>query len=245
MPGAALVTGASRGIGAATARLLGQRGYAVCVNYLRDADAAMRVVDAIHAAGGRAVALRADVSDPTEVTSLFDGAEAAFGPLSVLVNNAGVTGPLGPVARAEPAAMRRVIEVNVLGVMYCAREAVRRMARDAGGAIVNVSSGAASLGSPGEFVDYAASKAAVDTFTLGLAKEVAGAGPRVNAVAPGLVDTDLHAAAGEPDRPARIAPTVPMGRAGSAEEIARTIVWLLSDEASYVTGAILRVAGGR
>ena len=248
MTGALLITGGSRGIGAATAKLAAARGWRVCLSYERDGDAAEAVVRAIAGAGGQAVAVRADVRREADVAALFDAAEAAFGPVMGLVNNAGVTGRIGAFADATPQTIREVVEINVIGAMLAAREAVRRMSTargGKGGAIVNISSGAATLGSPGEYVHYAASKGAVDTLTLGLAREVAREGIRVNAVAPGLVVTDIHAAGGEPDRPERIAPTIPMGRAGRPEEIAEPILFLLSPAASYITGAILRVAGGR
>ena len=248
MTGCLIVTGGSRGIGAATARLAAARGWRVCLSYERDERAAASVVQAIEQAGGQAVAIRADMRRHADIVALFDAAEAAFGRIAGLVNNAGITGRIGPLAEAAPEAIGDVIDVNVTGAMLVAREAVRRMSTargGAGGAIVNISSGAATLGSPGEFVHYAASKAAIDTLTLGLAREVAREGIRVNAVAPGLVVTDIHAAGGEPGRPERIAPTIPLGRAGAAEEIAEPILFLLSPAASYITGAVLRVAGGR
>ena len=203
---------------------------------------------AIEEAGGEARAARADLRREGDIVALFDAAEAAFGPVAGLVNNAGITGRIGPFAETAPATIRDVVEVNVLGAMLAAREAVRRMSTargGKGGAIVNISSGAATLGSPGEYVHYAASKGAIDTFTIGLAREVAREGIRVNAVAPGLVVTDIHAAGGEPGRPERIAPTIPMGRPGCPEEIAEPILFLLSPGAAYITGAVLRVAGGR
>jgi NAD(P)-dependent dehydrogenase (short-subunit alcohol dehydrogenase family) len=243
-----VITGGSRGIGAATAKLAAARGWRVCVSYERNAGAAEAVVQEIRTAGGEAIAVRADVRREQDVTALFDAAQEAFGPVTGLVNNAGVTGPIGAFADTAPEIIREVVEINVIGAMLAAREAARRMSTargGKGGAIVNISSGAASLGSPGEFVHYAASKAAIDTLTLGLAREVAREGIRVNAVAPGLVMTDLHAAAGEPGRPERLAPTIPMGRAATLEEIAEPILFLLSPAASYITGAVLRVAGGR
>lgn len=246
--GTLLVTGGSRGIGAATAKLAAARGWRVCLSYERDEGAAEVVVKAIAVAGGQAVAVCADVRREQDVAALFDAAETAFGPVTGLVNNAGITGRIGAFAEAAPEAIRDVVEINVIGALLAAREAVRRMSTargGKGGAIVNLSSGATTLGSPGEFVHYAASKGAIDTFTLGLAREVAREGIRVNAVAPGLVLTDIHAAGGEPGRPERIAPTIPMGRAGAPEEIAEPILFLLSPAASYITGAVLRVSGGR
>ena len=246
--GTLLITGGSRGIGAATARLAAGRGWRVCLSYERDGDAASAVVRAIEAAGGGALAVRADMRRESEIVALFDAAERAFGPVSGLVNNAGITGRIGPFAEAMPETIRDVVEVNVTGAMLAAREAVRRMSTargGAGGAIINISSGAATLGSPGEYVHYAASKGAIDTLTLGLAREVAREGIRVNAVAPGLILTDIHAAGGEPGRAERMAPTIPMGRPGTPEEIAEPILFLLSPAASYITGAVLRVAGGR
>jgi NAD(P)-dependent dehydrogenase (short-subunit alcohol dehydrogenase family) len=243
-----IVTGASRGIGAATARLAAARGYRVCVNFLGSAEAAHALVAEIEAAGGRALAVQGDTSDEAAVCRLFETVDRALGPVDALVNNAGVTGPMGRVEDLALDTLRHVLDVNVIGCILCAREAVRRMSTKRGGrggAIVNVSSGAATLGSPNEYVHYAASKGAVDSFTIGLAREVAGEGIRVNAVSPGLIETDIHASAGAPDRLERLAPTVPIARAGSPEEVAEPILWLLSDAASYMTGGILRVAGGR
>jgi NAD(P)-dependent dehydrogenase (short-subunit alcohol dehydrogenase family) len=236
-----VVTGGSRGIGAAVTRAAHARGYAVCAGYASDDAAARRLCAELPGV----VAVRAEVADPVSVTALFEAAEAAFGPITALVNNAGVTGRLGRFADAPVATLRKVLDVNVLGTMLCAQEAVRRWAdRGTPGRIVNVSSRAATLGSPGEYVHYAASKAAVETFTLGLAKEVAAKGIRVNCVAPGTIHTDIHAAAGDPTRPERVAARVPMGRAGEPEEIAAAVLWLLSAEASYVTGAVLQAGGG-
>jgi NAD(P)-dependent dehydrogenase (short-subunit alcohol dehydrogenase family) len=248
MPGTLLVTGGGRGIGAAVARLGAARGYAVGVNYLRDAEAAEAVVAEIGQAGGQALALQADVAREEEVERLFAALDRELPPLTALVNNAGLAGQVSRVEDAPAETIRQVMELNVLGCIWCARAAVRRMARrhgGRGGAIVNISSGAATIGSPGEYVWYAASKGAVDSFTLGLAKENAGEGIRVNAVAPGFVRTEIHAASGMPDRLEKIAPTMPIGRAAEPEEIAEAVLWLLSDAASYTTGAILRVAGGR
>jgi NAD(P)-dependent dehydrogenase (short-subunit alcohol dehydrogenase family) len=235
-----VVTGGSRGIGAAVTRAAHARGHAVCVAYASDDEAADRLRGDLPGV----VAVRADVADSVSVSALFDAAEAAFGPVTALVNNAGVTGRLGRFVDASAATLQRVLDVNVLGTMLCAQEAVRRwVERDTAGRIVNVSSRAATLGSPGEYVHYAASKAAVETFTLGLAKEVAAQGIRVNGVAPGMIHTDIHAAAGDPGRLERVVGRVPMGRIGKPEEIAAAVLWLLSDEASYVTGAVLDVGG--
>jgi NAD(P)-dependent dehydrogenase (short-subunit alcohol dehydrogenase family) len=246
--GALLITGGSRGIGAATAKLAAARGWRVCFSYAQDARAAEEVVRAIEAAGGAALAVKSDVRQHAEIVALFDSAERAFGPVTGLVNNAGITGRIGPLPEAAPDMIREVVDTNVTGAILTAREAVRRMSTargGQGGAIVNISSDAATLGSPGEYVHYAASKGAIDTLTLGLAREAI----RVNAVSPGLVMTlvmtDIHASGGEPGRPERIAPSIPIGRPGAAEEIAEPIVFLLSPAASYITGAVLRVAGGR
>ncbi len=243
-----LVTGGSRGIGAATARLAAQRGYAVCISYLRNKTAADAVVGGIVASGGRAVAIPADVGIETEVIRLFEEIDAQFGPVSALVNNAGILEQQMRVDSMDGARLRRIFATNVVGPFLCAREAVRRMSTrygGRGGAIVNLSSGAARLGAPGEYVDYAASKGAIDTFTIGLAREVADEGIRVNAVRPGVIYTEIHADGGEPQRVDRLKASVPMQRGGQVEEVARAIMWLLSDEASYVTGASLDVTGGR
>lgn len=239
---ALIVTGGSRGIGAACVRLAAARGWSVAFNYKARADAARLLVAEVEAAGGRALAVRGDVAREGEVIDLFDAAETAFGPVAGLVNNAGV---LGPPARLVDISLDRweaTLAVNLTGAFLCAREAVRRMVRTkTRGAIVNVSSMAAVLGGSGEFTDYAASKGALDTLTVGLAKEVAGDGIRVNGVRPGLIDTDIHDAG----RLDRLVATVPMGRVGSAEEVARTVLWLLSDEAAYTTGVTVNVSGGR
>jgi NAD(P)-dependent dehydrogenase (short-subunit alcohol dehydrogenase family) len=246
--GIILVTGGGRGIGAATARLAAQRGYAVCITYLQNRAAADAVVDDIAASGGRALAIAADVAVERAVTQLFEQLDQQLGPVTALVNNAGILDQQMRVDRMDAARLQRVFATNVIGPFLCAREAVRRMSTrygGAGGSIVNVSSGAARLGAPGEYVDYAASKGAVDTFTIGLAKEVATEGIRVNAVRPGVIYTEIHALGGEPERVDRLKHSVPMQRGGHADEVARAILWLLSDEASYVTGACLDVAGGR
>jgi NAD(P)-dependent dehydrogenase (short-subunit alcohol dehydrogenase family) len=243
-----LVTGASRGIGAATARLAAERGYAVCVNYLRNRDAAGAVVAAIARAGGKALAVGADVASEADVARMFDAAHKALGPISVLVNNAGILEQQMRLEDMSLARLERVLAANVTGTFLCSREAVRRMSTrrgGAGGAIVNVSSMAARLGSPGEYVDYAAAKGAVDALTVGLAKEVAAEGVRVNAVRPGLIYTDIHASGGEPARVERLKDAVPLKRGGQPEEVARAILWLASEEASYVTGAFIDVSGGR
>jgi len=243
-----LVTGASRGIGAATARLAAARGYAVCVNYLRQRDAAEAVVAAIARAGGRALAAGADVASEADVARMFDAAEKALGPVTALVNNAGILERQMRLEDMDLARLNRVLAANLTGTFLCSREAVRRMSTrrgGAGGAIVNVSSMAARLGAPGEYVDYAAAKGAVDALTVGLAKEVAGDGIRVNAVRPGLIYTDIHASGGEPGRIERLKESVPLKRGGQPEEVARAILWLASEEASYVTGSFIDVSGGR
>lgn len=245
--GVLVITGGSRGIGAATARLAAQRGYAVCVNYRTARLEAESLVADIESAGGRAIAVQADVSQEDQVITLFKAADC-LGPLRGLVNNAGVLEVQGSLLDMDAARISRILGTNVVGLMVCAREAVRRMSTHYGGhggAIVNVSSAAARTGSPGEYVDYAASKGAVDTFTRGLAVEVASQGIRVNAVRPGFIHTDIHACGGEPERLERLKSAIPLGRGGTPQEVAQAIVWLLSCEASYTTGAMLDVAGGR
>lgn len=243
-----VVTGASRGIGAATARMAAARGYAVCVNYRQDAVAANGVVEDIVAEGGRALAVRADVADERDVVALFEHVDATLGVPSALVNNAGVLHVQRRVEDMDAARIARVLAVNVIGAFLCAREAVRRMSTHRGGrggAIVNVSSAASRLGSAGEYVDYAASKGAVDSLTIGLSREVAAEGIRVNAVRPAFIHTDIHASGGEPGRVDRIKDSIPMRRGGQPEEVANAILWLLSDEASYVTGTFVELAGGK
>jgi NAD(P)-dependent dehydrogenase (short-subunit alcohol dehydrogenase family) len=243
-----IVTGGGRGIGAATARLAAERGYAVCVNYRKNQEAADALVSEITAAGGMALAVGADVASEPEVVRLFETVDARLGPLTALVNNAGILEKQTRVEELDAARIDRVFATNVRGAFICAREAVRRLSTargGPGGAIVNVSSRAAQLGSPGEYVDYAASKAALEALTVGLAREVAAEGIRVNGVRPGIIYSEIHADGGEPGRVDRLGPTLPMRRGGDAIEVARAILWLLSDEASYSTASFIDVAGGR
>ncbi len=243
-----LVTGASRGIGAATAQLAAVRGFLVCVNYLCQQGAAKKIVAGIRQQGGTAIALQADVSKEDEVVRLFNDATTQLGPITALVNNAGIVERQTRLDGIDGARLQRVFATNVFSSFLCAREAVRRMSTrhgGRGGAIVNVSSAAARIGSPNEYIDYAATKGAIDTLTLGLAKEVAEENIRVNAVRPGIIHTDIHAAGGEPNRVERVKTGIPMQRGGQPEEVATAILWLLSKEASYVTGAILDITGGR
>ncbi len=243
-----LVTGGSRGIGAATALLAAQKGWAVAVNYTANSLAADQVVRDIRAAGGTAIAVQADVSHEGQVLAMFDKVTAKLGPLTGLVNNAGIVDMTARLDEMSVERWRRMFDINVIGSLLCAREAVRRMSTQhggSGGSIVNMSSAASRLGSPGQYMDYAASKGAIDTFTIGLAKEVAAEGIRVNAVRPGLIETELHASGGLPDRVRDLAHQVPIQRGGSALEVAQAIVWLLSEEASYTTMSFLDVSGGR
>ena len=243
-----LVTGASRGIGAATAVLAGERGYAVCVNYRQDKAAADAVVKTITDAGGRAIAIAADVSEEADVVRLFETVDDELGAITALVNNAGILEKQARLVDMDADRWNRILKINVTGCFLCAREAVRRMSTRSGGnggAIVNVSSGAARLGAPGEYIDYAASKGAVDTLTVGLAKEVAEEGIRVNAVRPGFIYTDIHASGGEPGRVERVKEFVPMKRGGQPQEVAAAILWLLSEESSYSTGTFIDITGGK
>ncbi len=243
-----LVTGGSRGIGAATCRLAAKAGYRVAINYASNEAAANALVAEIKTSGGEAIAIKGDVGNEADVLAMFAAVDAAFGRLDAFVNNAGVVDMKARVDEMSAFRLERMMRINVVGSILCAREAVKRMSSlhgGKGGAIVNISSAAATLGSPGEYVDYAASKGAIDTFTIGLAKEIATEGVRVNAVRPGIIDTEIHASGGQPDRIAAIRGLVPMKREGKAEEVAHAVIWLLSDEASYTTGSILNVSGGR
>ncbi|HEY9880563.1 MAG TPA: SDR family oxidoreductase [Leptolyngbyaceae cyanobacterium] len=243
-----IITGASRGIGAATACLAAEQGYAVCVNYLRNQEAAQRVVDSITQIGGKAVAIAADVACENNVVNLFKAVDDRLGKVTALVNNAGILEQQIRVDSVSAARLSRIFATNITGSFLCAREAIKRMSTKQGGlggAIVNVSSVASRLGSPGEYVDYAASKGAIDAMTIGLAKEVADEGIRVNAVRPGFIYTDIHASGGEPNRIERVKESVPMKRGGQAIEVAQAILWLLSSEASYTIGSFIDIAGGK
>ncbi len=248
MPKVMLITGSSRGIGAATARLAAREGYALCLNYRHRADAALHLLEELRDTGAHAIAVAADVADERQVQAMFAAIDTEFGRLDVLVNNAGMLEQQMRLEDMEAARWRRVFEINVTGSFLCTREAIRRLSTrhgGRGGAIVNVSSIAAKLGAPGEYIDYAAAKGAIDSMTLGLAKEVAADGIRVNAVRPGVIRTEIHASGGEPGRVDRVAASVPLGRGGEAEEVAEAILWLAGDKASYTTGALLDVSGGR
>ena len=243
-----LITGGSRGIGAATARLAGKRGWSVGVNYAGNAEAAAETVRAVEAAGGRAIAIKGNVAEEADVIAMFDQTEKAFGPLDGVFNNAGIVRLGAKIADMEAAVTRRLFDVNVFGAFLVAREAARRMSKSrsgTGGSLVNMSSAAARLGGPNELVDYAASKGAIDAMTVGLSKELAPEGIRVNAIRPGLIDTEIHNDSGDLDRLNRLVPGVPMGRAGTAEEVGELVIWLLDDLSSYVNGAIIDVTGGR
>ncbi len=240
-----LITGGSRGIGAATARLAAQEGYRLCINYANHREKANALKDELTAAGARVICYQADISDEQQVMAMFAEIDAVFGRLDALVNNAGILGKQAEMVDISVDRWRLVLEINVIGSFLCAREAVKRMRDHGSGAIVNLSSRAACLGAPNEYVDYAASKGAIDSMTIGLAKEVAADGIRVNAVRPGLIHTDIHASGGEPGRIERLKGGVPMQRGGTAEEVAETIIWLLSDKASYLTGTCVDVSGGR
>lgn len=243
-----VITGSSRGIGAATARLAAARGFAVCVNYVKNKNAANAVVDEIESNGGQAIAVAANVALEADVRNLFETVDAELGKVTALVNNAGILEPQMRVEDIDADRLARILTTNVTGSFLCAREAVRRMSKKHGGnggAIVNVSSAASRLGAAGEYVDYAASKGAVDTLTIGLSREVAAEGIRVNAVRPAFIHTDIHASGGEPERVNRIKESIPMKRGGDPQEVANAILWLLSDEASYITGSFLDLAGGK
>jgi NAD(P)-dependent dehydrogenase (short-subunit alcohol dehydrogenase family) len=243
-----LITGASRGIGRAVAIQAGKLGWRVGVNYAANADAAAGTVRSVVAAGGQALAIPGDVSLERDVIAMFDATEQAFGPITALVNNAGIVGVKSALADMTLERIKRIFDINVLGAYLVAREGARRMPTDrggSGGAMVNLSSVAARLGAPGQYVDYAGSKGAIDALTIGLSKELAAGSVRVNGVRPGIIETEIHASGGEPDRAALLGPSAPLGRAGTTDEVAEAVLWLLSDAASYVTGATLDVAGGR
>ena len=243
-----VITGASRGIGAATARLAAREGYRICINYVSDDEAAQRVLAEVRELGAEAITVKADVSVEDEIIHLFQRVDAELGPVTALVNNAGTIGQKSQLEQMSEFRLLKLMKTNVVGPMLCSKHAVQRMSKrngGLGGSIVNVSSVAARLGSPNEYVDYAASKGALDTFTLGLAKEVADDGIRVNAVRPGYIFTDFHALSGDPERVSKLEPNIPMGRGGRAEEVAEAIIWLLSDQASYSTGSFIDLGGGR
>ncbi|MFN3399712.1 MAG: SDR family oxidoreductase [Ferrovibrio sp.] len=243
-----LITGGSRGIGRACAIMAGQRGWSVGVNYAGNETAALETVRAVQQAGGHGIAIQGDVAREADVIAMFEASEKAFGKLDALINNAGIVGRKQPFVDYSLERLQRMFEVNVLGAYLCAREAARRMGKSRGGkggSIVNMSSIAARLGAAGEYVDYAGSKGAVDTMTLGLARELAADGIRVNAIRPGLIDTDIHASGGQPDRAARLGATTPMGRAGTADEVAEAAIWLIKNESDYLTASLIDVAGGR
>lgn len=243
-----VITGASRGIGAATARLAAREGYRICINYLSDDEAAQRVLADVRELGAEAITVKADVSVEDEIIHMFQRVDAELGPLMALVNNAGTIGQKNQLEHMSEFRLLKLMKTNVVGPMLCSKHAVQRMSKrqgGRGGSIVNVSSVAARLGAPNEYVDYAASKGALDTFTVGLAKEVASDGIRVNAVRPGYIFTDFHALSGDPERVSKLEPSIPMGRGGQAEEVAEAIIWLLSDKASYSTGSFIDLGGGR
>ena len=248
MTSIALVTGSGRGIGAATAKLAARRGFAVCINYLNKEDRARQVADEIRAEGGRAIVVQADTADEADVLRMFEQIDRELGPVTSLVNNAGITGKAGRLEGYDAVTIRRILDVNIVGTMLCSREAAKRMSTrngGRGGTIVNLSSIAAVLGGANQWTAYAAAKGAVNSLTVGLARELAGEGIRVNALMPGLIDTEIHAEAGVGDRLQKVIPTVPMGRIGTAEECAEAIVWLMSNEATYMTGAVIPISGGR
>jgi NAD(P)-dependent dehydrogenase (short-subunit alcohol dehydrogenase family) len=248
MTGIALITGSGRGIGAATAKLAAARGYSVCINYLNREERAREVACEIRAGGGRAILVQADTADETDVLRMFETVDRELGPVTALVNNAGITGSAGPLGSFDAATIRRILDVNVVGAMLCAREAAKRMSTHnggRGGAIVNLSSIAAVIGGANSWIPYAAAKGAVNSLTIGLSRELGPHGIRVNAIMPGLIDTEIHAEAGVGDRLQQLLPSVPVGRIGTAEECAEAILWLMSNEAAYLTGALIPISGGR